>query len=445
MSAERPYYRPELERADRATLERRQFTRLRDQLELLLTGNPFYRSRLEAAGLREAAALADLSSLRSLPCTRKAELAKDQRDHPPFGTNLTFPLERYTRLHQTSGTSGGRPIRWLDTAESWAWWAECWGYVYTAAGVGPGDRIFYAFSFGPFIGFWSAFEGARMVGAMTVPGGGQDSAQRLQTLFDTQATVLLSTPTYALRLAEVAVELGLDPRASAIRTTIHAGEPGASIPATRAQIDERWGATCFDHTGLTEVGATGFSCRERSGVHLIESEFIFEVIDPASGEPLPPGERGELVVTNLGRVGMPLLRYRTGDLVELDAEPCGCGRTFSRLRGGVLGRADDMLVVRGVNVFPSSLEDVIREFGEVAEFRLELNEVGALSELRLIVEPTPAADGAGLARRIGEALQRRLLLRIDCQPVAPGTLPRFELKARRLVRLGPGERGILEL
>jgi phenylacetate-CoA ligase len=279
---------------------------------------------------------------------------------------------------------------------------------------------------------------------MTVPGGGQDSAQRLQTIFDTQATVLVSTPTYALRLAEVAAELGLDPRASSIRTTIHAGEPGASIAATRAQIDERWGATCYDHTGLTEVGATGFTCQERSGVHLIESEFVFEVVHPATGDPLPAGSRGELVVSNLGRVGSPLLRYRTGDLVELDDEPCGCGRSFARLRGGVLGRADDMIVVRGVNVFPSSLEDVVREFNEVAEFRLELSEAGRLAELRLLVEPGPTADGVGLARAIGEALQRRLLLRIDCLPVEPGSLPRFELKARRLIRLAPGERGILE-
>jgi phenylacetate-CoA ligase len=375
-----------------------------------------------------------------LPFTTKAETVRDQAEHPPLGSNLTYPLERYVKLHQTSGTTGGRPIRWLDTAESWAWWAELWGYVYRGAGVGPGDRVFLAFSFGPFIGFWSAYEGAARVGAMTVPGGGLDSAQRLQCLLDTGATVLVCTPTYALRLAEVAREQGLDLPSSALRATIHAGEPGASIPATRRKIEEAWGAICHDHTGLTEVGATGFTCREQAGVHLIESEFIFEVIDPASGEPLPAGRRGELVVSNLGRAGMPLLRYRTGDLVELDDSACDCGRTFARLKGGVLGRADDMVVVRGVNVFPSSIEDIVREFPQIEEFRIELLSDGPMTELRVLLEPRPdCTDGpSALAERVATAVQRRLLLRVDCRCVEPGGLPRFELKARRLFRVEGG-------
>ena len=434
------FYRPELETAGREALQRRQTERFGTQLAEIWATNRFYRAKLQAAGLAGPDEVRDFGAYRRLPFTTKAEIVRDQAEHPPFGSNLTYPLERYVKLHQTSGTTGGRPIRWLDTAESWAWWAELWGYVYRGAGVGPGDRVFLAFSFGPFIGFWSAYEGAGRVRAMTVPGGGLDSAQRLQCLLDSGATVLVCTPTYALRLAEVAREQGLDLPSSALRATIHAGEPGASIPATRRKIEEAWGAICHDHTGLTEVGATGFTCREQAGVHLIESEFIFEVIDPASGEPLPAGRRGELVVSNLGRVGMPLLRYRTGDLVELDDSACDCGRTFARLKGGVLGRADDMVVVRGVNVFPSSIEDIVREFPQIEEFRIELLSDGPMTELRVLLEPRPdCTDGpSALAERVATAVQRRLLLRVDCRCVEPGGLPRFELKARRLFRVEGG-------
>jgi phenylacetate-CoA ligase len=429
------FFRPELETVDRELLRVRQLARFQRLLVELWDGNRFYRAKLSQAGLEAPEEVGDFQSYQRLPFTRKDELAADQREQPPFGTNLTYPLERYTKLHQTSGTSGGRPIRWLDTPESWQWWSTCWGYVYRGAGVGPGDRVFLAFSFGPFIGFWSAYEGAGTVGALTVPGGGQDTAQRIQTLLDNQATVLVCTPTYALRLVEVAREQGLDLTSSAVRVAIHAGEPGASIPATRRQIESAWGARCFDHTGLTEVGATGFTCSAQAGVHLIESEFIFEVVDPASGKPVAAGQQGELVVSNLGRAGMPVLRYRTGDLVELDDRPCGCGRTFARLWGGVLGRADDMIVVRGVNVFPSSIEDILREFADVQEFRLEVLERDRMAELRVLVEPAPGADGAGLAARVAGEIRRRLLLRVDCLPVEVGSLPRFELKARRLVRL----------
>jgi phenylacetate-CoA ligase len=429
-----------LETVEREALGRHQLDRLRAQLHELWDRNRFQTTRLRAAGLARPDEVTDFDAYRRLPFTTKTQIAHDQVQHPPFGSNLTYPLDRYVKLHQTSGTSGGRPIRWLDTAESWAWWAECWSYVYRGAGVGPGDRVFFAFSFGPFIGFWSAYEGTARVGAMTVPGGGQDSLQRLQSLLATEATVLVCTPTYALRLAEVAREHGLDLPSSRVRATIHAGEPGASIPATRRKLEEAWGADCHDHTGLTEVGATGFTCQERSGVHLIESEFIFECIDPASGDPLPPGQRGELVVSNLGRVGMPLLRYRTGDLVELDESACACRRSFARMKGGVLGRADDMIVVRGMNVFPSAVEDIVREFEEIEEFRIELVNEGSMAELRLLLEPAAnhVESISALARRVAESVQQRLLLRVDCHGVEPGALPRFELKARRFERVERG-------
>ncbi|HYM67571.1 MAG TPA: phenylacetate--CoA ligase family protein [Patescibacteria group bacterium] len=364
-----------------------------------------------------------------LPLTTKGEILADQAAHPPFGTNLTHALERYVRLHQTSGSSGAQPLRWLDTEESWSWWRRIWAdHVYAAAGVSGSDRIFFAFSFGPFIGFWSAFGGAERLGALAVSGGAMTSEQRLRTMIDVGATVLLSTPTYALRLAEVARELGLDLASAGIRVTIHAGEPGASVPATRAAIESAFSAISFDHTGMTELGPTGHSCSQRDGIHLIEPEFIFEVLDP-SGK---PATEGELVATNLGRWGMPLIRYRTGDRVRVSREPCSCGSPFLKLTGGILGRVDDMFTVRGVNLYPSQVEDVVRKHPQVVEFVIEHRTVRQMDEVSLLLE-VQGDDRS--TERLEADLRQALGVRLDCRLVAPGTLPRHELKSKRLVRV----------
>jgi phenylacetate-CoA ligase len=421
------YFDRATETMPRAELRQLQLRRVQALLEEILPRNAFYAAKLGASR-----SIGSWDEYRQLPFTTKQEIAADQLAHKPYGTNVTYPLQQYIKLHQTSGTTGKAPIRVLDTEASWDWWARCWGHVYRGAGVRPGDRVFFAFSFGPFIGFWAAYEGARKVGAMSMPGGGMQTDQRLQSMLDNDATALCCTPTYALRLAEEAERLGIDLANSNIRATVHAGEPGASVPSVRARIEAAFGAQCHDHTGMTELGASGFSCQERAGVHLIESEFVFEVIDPQTFEPVPPGSQGELVATNLGRAGMPLIRYRTGDLVQVDESLCACGRTFARLPRGILGRADDMFVVRGVNVFPSAIEGVLREFPEISEFRIEVYSRRAMIELKVLLDPHPGADGA-LAERAAARLHDRLLLRVPCEVVPSGTLPRFELKARRVV------------
>jgi len=392
-----------------------QLKKLRAGLTAVLTGNQFWRDRLDSVD--------GWDDFKRLPLTSKSELLADQASHPPFGTNLTYSVDRYVRLHQTSGSSGELPLRWLDTAESWDWWLRIWAeHVYRAASVTPADRLFLAFSFGPFIGFWSAFGGAERLGALCISGGAMTSEQRVRSILDLGATVLLSTPTYALRLADVARGMGVDLAESSVRVTIHAGEAGASIPATRDAIEAAWSASSFDHTGMTELGPTGFSCSARDGVHLIESEFIFEVTDD-----------GELVATNLGRWGMPLIRYRTGDRVIVSREPCACGSPFMKIVGGIQGRVDDMFTVRGVNLYPSQVEDIVRRHPGVAEFVIEHRRERRMDEVALLVETSAASFSA---ERLEADLRQALGVRLDCRVVPAGTLPRSELKSRRIVHLG---------
>lgn len=430
------YFEPALETAEREVIRSHQWQRLVGLLRELWSANPFYRRKWLAAGLRGAQDIRDWEDFFRLPLTTKQELVDDQRAHPPYGTNLTYPPDAYVRLHQTSGTTG-LPLRWLDTAHSWDWWARLWSYVYTGAGVGAGDRVFLAFSFGPFIGFWAAFAAARRLGLLAIPAGGMESLARLQAIQKLQPTVLVCTPSYALHLAEVAAQAGIDLASSSVRVSIHAGEPGAAIEATRRRIEQAWGAKAYDHTGATEVGATGFECVAQQGTHLIETEFVFEVIDPATGHPAAEGEAGELVVTNLGRPGMPVVRYRTGDLVRLNLQPCECGRTLARMMGGIIGRADDMITVRGVNVFPSAIENVVREFREIVEFQIETYRRGAMDEVRIKIELAPDLPlqvQEQVAKRLSADLRTRLSLRVEVVCVPAGGLPRYAMKARRLVR-----------
>ncbi|MGB9846014.1 MAG: phenylacetate--CoA ligase family protein [Desulfotomaculales bacterium] len=418
-------------------LRRRQWAKFTALANQIWPGNRFYRNKWQKAGLAHPGELKDWADFYRLPFTEKSELARDQENNPPYGSNLTFPLSRYIRLHQTSGTTG-RPIYWLDTEESWNWWAECWGYVYRGAGVSAEDIIYFPFSFGPFIGFWAAFEGARKIGALAIPGGGQDTPTRLQFILDNRPTVVVCTPTYALRLAEAALEKGIDLAATSVRTTIHAGEPGASLPHVRSKIETLWGARCFDHHGMTEMGAISFTCQgEPRSLHVIESEYIVEVRDPRTGELCPDGREGELILTNLGRAGMPLIRYRTGDRVRLNREPCSCGSPFVRLDGGILGRVDDMFIVRGVNIFPSAIENILRKFSEISEFRIIVSREREMNELSLqleVAEDFPPEEVSNFLGRVKEEIKNNLQIRVEVAAVPFGTLERFDLKARRIIR-----------
>ena len=414
--------RREAEQWSREQLERHQCAKLNWLLSEILPSNTFYANKLAHAPHK----LASLEPLASFPFTFKDELIGN--DPPDVAANRTYPLEDYIRFHRTSGTRG-RPLVVLDTADDWQWWIDTWQFVYDAADVGRADRVFLAFSFGPFIGFWSAHDAAVARGCLVIPGGGMSTTQRIDLLRSSRATVVCCTPSYALRMAEVAEEQEVDLRASDVRALIVAGEPGGSVPAIRHRIETAWGARVVDHSGATEVGPWGYASANDEGLHVIESEFIAEFLSVETGQPAGEGELSELLLTSLGRRGCPVIRYRTGDLVRPQWNHDEPSR-FVLLPGGVLGRTDDMMIIRGVNVFPSAVEQILRGFPEVVEYRMTARREHEMDSLTIEVE-----DRLEQPERIAEELQLRLGLRVDVVSVPLGSLPRYEAKSRRFVDL----------
>ncbi len=430
----------------REQIQATQARRLRELLRTVGLSNPFWKAKWNSSGVDPATA-----ELSQLPLTTKAELVADHQANPPYGSNLTFPVTAYSRFCQTSGTTG-QPLRWLDTPESWQWMLGCWERIFEMAGLRADDRLAFPFSFGPFLGFWAAFEGAARLGRLCLPAGGMTSESRLTFIEENRATVVCCTPTYALRLAEVAAELTKEPghgtaaeMLKSVRMLIVAGEPGGSVPSIRQRIEETWQARVIDHWGMTEVGPLASECIENpGGLHVLETECIAEIIDSTTGQPFDLNNttapiRGELVITNLGRIGSPMIRYRTGDIVEVDPQPCPCGRNLLRLKGGILGRVDDMLTVRGNNVFPTAVEAILREFPEVIEFRFDTVTRDSMPQLQIEIETTMGVPNAeqieefhAMIDRIESAIHDRLHFCPEIIPVPPHSLPRSELKSRRM-------------
>jgi phenylacetate-CoA ligase len=421
-------------RLDRTALREMQWGKLAGLMERIGGSESCYARRLGADGVK-GGEVGDLDSfVRRVRFTTKEELLADRLERAPFGSQMLEAVERYTRFCQTSGTSTGQPMAWLDTPESWESMLKCWRWVYEAAEMVLGvDRVFFAFSFGPFLGFWTAFEAAAR-DYLVLPGGGLSSQARLECLRRYQATVLCCTPTYALRLGEQIGEVsGVRLEELAVRKVIVAGEPGGCVPAVRRRIEALWGARVFDHHGMTEVGPVSYETVKRpGGLMVIEEAYLAEVVDRATGEEVEEGACGELVLTTLDRAACPLLRYRTGDLVRKRIVD---GRLF--LEGGILCRVDDMVLVRGVNVYPAAVEEVVRGFAEVVEFEVEQREVEAMTELTLRVELAEGTD-AGVVERLGAKLRDTFSLRMPVRVVAAGTLPRHEFKSNRWRKVASG-------
>jgi len=398
-----------------------QVQRLNQVFQNILPANRFYATKF--SGL--VTQIKSLDDLETLPFTFKEELV-EQAIESKFSANLTWPPEKYSRLHRTSGTRG-RPLIVLDTTDDWDWWMNCWEYVLDAANLHSDDRVLMAFSFGPFIGFWSAYDAVIQRGALCAPAGGLSTLARIDLLNTIEATAIFCTPSYALHMAEIAADNQIKLAESTVQTIVVAGEPGGSIPAIRDRIENAWQAKVVDHSGASEIGAWGFADPEGRGIYVNEAEFIAEFFSLDSGEPAADGQLSELVLTALGRYGSPIIRYRTGDLVRPtwnDDQAC----SFVMLEGGVLGRVDDMMIVRGVNIFPSSVEQILRGFPEIIEYRMTALKQGEMDTLKVEIE-----DRLDNATRVEKELQLKIGLRIDVETVPIGSLPRFELKGQRFV------------
>ena len=432
------YWNPRTETGGREALEALQLAKLQDLVAWTYESAPWQAAKLREAGVGPQD-VRSLDDVRRIPFLTREEWMESQIGEPPFGAVLAQPREKAIRYHTTSGTSGRQPLAVLDSPRDWEWIAEMWCYALWGFGLRPADSVFFAFSYGTFVGFWGAHYAAEKIGCLVLPGGNMTTEARVRTIADVGATAVCSTPTYALRMAQEAQRLGIDLAGGPVERLILSGEPAGSIPATKALIEEQWGAKAADTAGMTEVGTIiMFECdHQPGGAHIIEDHYLEEVVDPETDEPVPYGELGERVVTSFGRGFIPVMRYRTRDMVSrVPAERCGCGRCFDIYEGGIQGRVDDMKVVRGTNVYPRAIEEIVRRSVDgLEEFQVRLYTAeGIRDEIEVLVdlgEPDAAEpDLEELGRRLAEAHEG---LRIGCHVVEPNSLPKFELKAKRVL------------
>ena len=442
--ADSPYWNPKNETLPREDIRRLQTYKLRQMAEWSYAKSPFHRRRFDAAGFRPEQ-IQTLDDLRRVPMMTREEWMQSLVDNPMFGDLPATDTVNAVRYHLTSGTSGRTPIRVLDSMKDWEWIAEMWCYGFWGFGVRPEDIIYFAFGYGSFIGFWGAHYCSEKLGALVIPGGAQTTEQRIKQILEMGVTTVCSTPTYALRMWQVASEMGVNlATQSRVDKLILSGEPAGSIPAVKRQLEEAWGAKCGDTAGMTEVGTIMiFECaRQPGGTHIIEDHYIEEVINPDSGEPVGYGELGERVVTSFGRGFIPVLRYRTKDMVvKVPHTACSCGRTTDLYDGGIRGRWDDMKLIRGTNVYPRAVESIVREFDAIDEFQIYISrEDGIRDEIAVKVELKPGREAewpeleARLMKTLGDAHEG---LRFLIVLMESNTLPRFELKAKRLVDVRP--------
>ena len=438
------YWNPKNEMLPREELQALQLFKLRRMCEWAYANAPFHRRKFDEAGFQPEQ-LKTLDDIRRIPFMTREEWMESIFETPMFGDLTTTDHNHAIRYHLTSGTSGRTPIRVLDGTKDWDWIAEMWCYGLWGFGVRPEDSVYFAFGYGSFIGFWGAHYCCEKIGALVIPGGAQTSEARVKQILEMEVTTVCSTPTYALTLWQKAREMGIDlARESKVNKLICSGEPAGSIPAVKRQLEEAWGAKCGDTAGMTELGTIMiFECSHQpGGTHIIEDNYIEEVLNPATGEPVGYGELGERVVTSFGRGFIPVIRYRTKDMVlKVPASTCTCGRTWDIYDGGIRGRWDDMKLIRGTNVYPRAVEAIVREYAAIDEFQIYIWRKDNLTdEITIKVEVKPGFESEwetlhlGLSKDLANSHEG---LRFNIERVDYGVLPHFELKAKRLVDARP--------
>jgi len=419
------------ETLSRDALAALQLQRLKATVRQAYERVPHYRRRLDALGIAPAD-IARREDLERLPFTMKDDL----RAHYPFGL-FAVPRQRLARLHASSGTTG-KPTVVGYTAGDIALWSELMARSLACAGVRPGDVVHNAYGYGLFTGRPGAHYGAERLGCTVVPMSGGNTERQIVLMQDLGAAILCATPSYALNIAEVAERECVDLRGGALRIGIFGAEPWSE--AMRKELEARLGIAAVDVYGLSEILGPGVACEcleARAGLHGWEDHFLFETIDPETGVPVPPGTSGELVITTLSKEALPMLRYRTRDITRLDAAPCVCGRTHLRIMR-VTGRNDDMLIIRGVNIYPSQIEAVLVGFPDIApHYQLVVERTGALDHLTIETEAAPLAAASAEARQaLGAAVGRHVKSQVGvtCAVTikSPGEIPRSQGKAVRV-------------
>ena len=431
---ESPYWNPYLETLPLEELKKLQLAKFRKALAWAYSRSPFFRSLYTGAGL-EPGDIKTWEDVRQVPKMDKALIKSAQEEGPfPYGSLLCLPLEEVVEFRQTSGTTG-KPVYQADSWPDWEWWSEAWCHILWAQGYRPRDRVFFPFGYNIFVAFWAGHYAAEKLGCEVVPGGVLDTAARVLKIQELKATAMMGTPTYLLNMADLAqTRLGLDPASLTIERITCAGEPGASIPSTKKRLEQAWGAKVYDHAGATEVGAWAYECTHQSGgLHANEGLFLVEIEDLETGEIIEePGQRGKMIITAFDRQAQPCIRFDSKDIIEWAEEPCPCGRTFRLVKGGVLGRADDITKVKGVLLSPSAIEEVVRSFPQLGdEFAVEVDRVHDSDRITLKVELKPNTNRNELLAALKDRLRLKTNLGYIIETHSLGELPRFEVKARR--------------
>lgn len=432
------YWNKKLECMERDQLLQYQLQKLRQQLRYVHANSPFYKRKLDDAGIRPDD-IQTMDDVRRIPYTEKWELLQSQQEHPPWGDVSCITQRQAIRVFKTSGTTGD-PFRMMINQADWFGnYIEQFQHFRCGFGLTENDTLYVPFNYGMYLAWWGFQAGMEQAGLLVVPGGGLGSEDRLRDMLYWGATAICGTPSYLLYLADIARDKGVDLVNSPITKMVVAGEPGANVPATKRALESGWGAECFDDIGSTEIGNFGFECIHHDGTHIIEDMYLGECVDTETLEPTPDGSVGELVLTNLLCESMPLIRYRTRDLVKFNTERCGCGRSSLRLDGGILGRSDDMFQYGGVNVFPTQIEDLLRSIPEFSgDYLLYVPKIGGGK--RLVIKVEPASHGPSMQalldaqERLVQLIRIRITITPDVDIVRPGSLPRFEGKARRIIR-----------
>lgn len=435
MWKEQKYWNPVLETLPHEKIRELQLKKFRKIFSWGYEKSKFHRALYDKAGIKPED-IRSVEDIRKIPTVEKSMMRDIQRKDPfPYGDALCVPLDEVVEFRQTSGTTG-QPVYQPDTWQDWEWWSESWAYILWAQGYRPSDRVFLPFGYNVFVAFWAGHYAVEKIGAEIVPGGVLDTQARILKIQELQCTAMMATPTYVLGMADAARKMGIEPASLSIRKITCAGEPGASIATTKKRMEEAWAAKVYDHAGATEIGAWCFECTAQSGgLHVNEGLFLVEIQDVNTGEYIEePGRRGKMIITALDRQAQPCIRFDSKDVIEWSAEPCPCGRSFRLIKGGVIGRADDITKVKGVLLSPSAIEEVVRGLDGLGnEFEVVVDKEGDIDRITLKVEILKGREGE--RKKIEANLKDQLRLKTNLGYVLEfhnyGTLPRYDVKARR--------------